>query len=199
MRGRLSRDWRTETFESASQAREDLEWQIRELVAQGFTEVEHAAADALEREMDERPPRKQDSPPQSNQSGAPHLDDWWKRLSAGWKAVIRRSAGFEGEPGAPDMQTIASLGTILVGEENIGGDLSPLASLSRIERISLYEVRISSLKPLAGLSELKDLDLYGTGIDSVSPLRGLKKLRTQRRQTGPVIWRSGRMSLAARS
>ena len=62
-----------------------------------------------------------------------------------------------------------------LGNNNIS-DLSPLAELKKLERISLAGNNISDLSPLAELKNLKFLYLYDNNISDLSSLAELKKL-----------------------
>ena len=57
-------------------------------------------------------------------------------------------------------------------------DLAPLAGLTSLETLHLYDNQISDVSPLAGLTSLRELDLRLNPISDVSPLAGLTSLET---------------------
>ena len=80
-------------------------------------------------------------------------------------------------------------------------DLSPLAGLSGLTTLSLYDTQVSDLSPLAGLSGLTSLYLGGTQVSDLSPLAGLSGLTTlnligtQVRDLSPLAGLSGLTTL----
>ena len=66
--------------------------------------------------------------------------------------------------------------TRLVSNGNIS-DLSPLAGLTQLENLKLYNTyNLSDLSPLAGLTQLNHLELTSRFISDLSPLAGLTQL-----------------------
>ncbi len=63
----------------------------------------------------------------------------------------------------------------LAGQEV--SDLSPLASLTNLDRLYLIDTRVSDLSPLASLTNLGYLGLSGTDVSDLSPLASLSNLR----------------------
>ena len=55
-------------------------------------------------------------------------------------------------------------------------DISPLAELTKLEELDLWNNRITDVSPLAKLTNLEELDLWGNQITDVTPLAGLKNL-----------------------
>jgi hypothetical protein len=55
-------------------------------------------------------------------------------------------------------------------------DLSPLAGLTALQKLSLWYTQVEDLSPLAGLTGLTNLDLSGTQVEDLSPLAGLTAL-----------------------
>ena len=65
------------------------------------------------------------------------------------------------------------------GTDNNLGDLSPLASLTNLEKLSLRFNLISDITPLAALENLADLSLqYSTGLNDISAVTALDNLKT---------------------
>ena len=65
---------------------------------------------------------------------------------------------------------------VLVNSNSIS-DLSPLAGLTKLTVLDLYDNNISDISPLSGLTSLTYLDLSGNGISDLSPLAGLTNLQ----------------------
>jgi len=55
-------------------------------------------------------------------------------------------------------------------------DITPLSSLSKLDKISLFWCDVSDVAPLANLTNLQYLDLYGNTICDISHLSNLRKL-----------------------
>jgi len=55
-------------------------------------------------------------------------------------------------------------------------DVSPLAELTKLKQLYLYNTQVSDVRPLAKLSKLEVLDLNGTQVSDVSPLAKLTNL-----------------------
>jgi internalin A len=55
-------------------------------------------------------------------------------------------------------------------------DLRPLAGLTNITKLVLYQTQVSDLSPLAGLVNLKTLEIKDSYITDLSPLAGLSNL-----------------------
>ena len=62
------------------------------------------------------------------------------------------------------------------GRTHTISDLSPLAGLTNLTELILWQNRISDLTPLAGLTNLTMLDLYQNNISVLTPLTGLTNL-----------------------
>ena len=71
---------------------------------------------------------------------------------------------------------LINLKSIDIRGGDIGRDLSPLAALTKLEKIVIGGANLSDLTPLAGLTGLKKLDLWGNDISDLSPLAGLTEL-----------------------
>jgi Leucine-rich repeat (LRR) protein len=56
-------------------------------------------------------------------------------------------------------------------------DISPLAGLDKLERLYLWENKITDISPLAELSNLTELNLNSNNISDISPLSNLNKLQ----------------------
>ena len=56
-------------------------------------------------------------------------------------------------------------------------DLKPLAGLTELKELVLYDNQITDLKPLAGLTELTTLNLSDNQITDLTPLAGLTELK----------------------
>ena len=123
-------------------------------------------------------------------------------LRAAIEKAISKTLG--GEITARDMEALTSLSarnsnvTDLTGLEfatnltflNFGGskigntwvnsntitDISPLAGLTKLTELHLYDNAITDISPLAGLTKLTTLYLLGNTITDISPLAGLTKL-----------------------
>jgi hypothetical protein len=59
-------------------------------------------------------------------------------------------------------------------KERFAIDLSPLAKLTKLEKLNLGTIQIKSIKPLAGLVNLKQLDIGEAQISDFEPIKGLK-------------------------
>ena len=59
---------------------------------------------------------------------------------------------------------------------NVISDISPLAELTQLRELHLGNNQISDISPLAGLTQLWNLVLYRNQIRDISPLAGLKQL-----------------------
>jgi len=55
-------------------------------------------------------------------------------------------------------------------------DLGPLAGLTGLVNLSVYNNRITSIAPLAGLTSLVRLDVGYNGVSDLTPLEGLTNL-----------------------
>lgn len=55
-------------------------------------------------------------------------------------------------------------------------DLTPLAGLTKLQKLNLSDNEVSDISPLAGLSELTTLGLANNRVSDLSPLSGLEKL-----------------------
>jgi len=56
-------------------------------------------------------------------------------------------------------------------------DLTPLAKLSALQRLSLDGTQVSNIQPLIGLTALRSLDLDNTQVDDLTPLSELEALQ----------------------
>ena len=65
-------------------------------------------------------------------------------------------------------------------------DLTPLAGLTKLEKLSLPQNQITDLTPLAGMTELKTLYLVQNQITDLTPLAGLTKLEMLYLHTNPI-------------
>ena len=63
---------------------------------------------------------------------------------------------------------------------------SPLAELTNLRELGLYENEISDLSPLAGLTKLEGLGLNVNRVSDLSPLVGLINLRGVDVQSNPL-------------
>ena len=63
-------------------------------------------------------------------------------------------------------------------KDNYIYDLSPLSSLSLLNKLDLYNTHISDVMPLSGLINLAELYLNYNNISDVTPLAGLTSLNT---------------------
>lgn len=57
-------------------------------------------------------------------------------------------------------------------------DLSPLASLPRLQSLMLYDTPVSDVAPLASLTELESIYLWGTKVLNFAPIKNLPSLRS---------------------
>ena len=64
------------------------------------------------------------------------------------------------------------------GNSNSVSDLSPLAGLTYLEQLDLWENSVSDISPLTGLTNLKHLGLVGNNISDISVLAGLTNLES---------------------
>jgi internalin A len=55
-------------------------------------------------------------------------------------------------------------------------DLSPLAGLTALRRLGIFETQVTDLSPLAGLTALRRLGIFETPVTDLSPLAGLTNL-----------------------
>ena len=55
-------------------------------------------------------------------------------------------------------------------------NLTPLAGLTGLKELVIYENQVTDLKPLARLTKLEVLDLHSNRIANLTPLAGLTKL-----------------------
>ena len=75
----------------------------------------------------------------------------------------------------------------LVLEDNSSlSDLSPLARLTRLEVLELWNNSVSDISPLAGLTNLQNLGLVLNNISDISPLVANTGL-----ETGDAVWLRG--------
>jgi Leucine-rich repeat (LRR) protein len=56
------------------------------------------------------------------------------------------------------------------------GDIAPLAALTQLEQLALFENHISDLTPLRQQAQLTSLEIGNNCISDLSPLAGLSKL-----------------------
>ena len=82
---------------------------------------------------------------------------------------------------APNLKELGLGGEYVEAEgawinSNSISDLSPLAGLTNLTRLSLDNNNISDLSPVAGLTQLVDLQLYGNNITDISVVSGLTNL-----------------------
>jgi hypothetical protein len=66
-------------------------------------------------------------------------------------------------------------------------DLTPLAGLTGLTKLSLDRTGVTDLTPLAGLTRLTELSLSDTGVTNVMPLAGLTGLTALRLRNTPVV------------
>ena len=74
------------------------------------------------------------------------------------------------------LQYATNLDTLNLGGNKKISDWSPLASLTKLENLSLYDNSITALSPLASLTKLERLDLTNNKISDLRPLTSLTKL-----------------------
>ena len=62
-------------------------------------------------------------------------------------------------PHRPPLAGLTSLTELQLYDNNIA-DLTPLAGLTKLEKLMLYDNQITDVTPLAGLTNLKDLGIW---------------------------------------
>jgi internalin A len=63
--------------------------------------------------------------------------------------------------------------TELVLDEDSVSDLTPVANMKKLERLSIKKTRVESLAPLAGIRTLKFLYIADTPVADISPVQPL--------------------------
>ena len=71
---------------------------------------------------------------------------------------------------------LTQLKFLLLGSNPTLTNIGPLAELTQLDRLIIYNSKISDITPLAGLTRLTDLSLSGTQIADITPLKGLINL-----------------------
>jgi hypothetical protein len=111
-------------------------------------------------------------------------------IPAGFRAQITDLAPLRG----------LDLRSLNLGDARIA-DLAPLAGLTRLQTLILWNTQTRDLAPLAELRSLQSLDLMGTQVTDLKPLRGLTNLhtldlgRTQVSDLSPLAGLTGLRSL----
>jgi hypothetical protein len=72
---------------------------------------------------------------------------------------------------------VLSLEHATLGVGAAKGDVSALASLTRLERLRLHASHVRDVSPLANLVRLEHLDLSLTGVSDIAPLAALRRLK----------------------
>ena len=73
-------------------------------------------------------------------------------------------------------QKLSSLTALGLIDDNKISDIKPLASLTKLTRLSLVGTQIRDIKPLESLTNLKDLILSNNQINDIKPLESLTNL-----------------------
>lgn len=76
--------------------------------------------------------------------------------------------------------------TRLALEETALVEISALAALKRLQKLSLHSSQVKDLRPLAGLGELRELDLSCTAVSELAPLQSLTRLEKLDLTKAPV-------------
>lgn len=77
------------------------------------------------------------------------------------------------------MEAFVNLTQFIIGSsapDNGFSDLTPLQNLTKLNKLYLYNGKVTDLTPLAGLTNLAYLNLTGNRISDISPIAGLTKL-----------------------
>ncbi|MCX6247307.1 MAG: hypothetical protein NTW10_06210 [Bacteroidetes bacterium] len=140
------------------------------------------------------------------------MRNWWNGLPASWKMIFGKEMQVDANVNLAQVSsfndTVAMvngsavpldagrfsslvLQIITLKEINISGDpaltdLSPLAKLSSLKKVSVANTSVTDLMPLRNLNQLEELDISGTQVNSLEPLRYLNHIRILKIKKTPV-------------
>jgi Leucine-rich repeat (LRR) protein len=135
-------------------------------------------------------------------------NNWWKNLNQEWKDALLKQLNISGDPDKIQLQQIAGLEKLIVGEDATIISLTPLLHLSRLKEFQFTDTRVTSLVPLgqmkkltaircmknpisdlspiAGMTNLKELDFSNTQVEDLLPLENLRNLEILKFSGTPV-------------
>ncbi|MEN8225211.1 MAG: leucine-rich repeat domain-containing protein [Bacteroidota bacterium] len=126
------------------------------------------------------------------------LQAWWDALNPAWQEVFLSAAEIKNGPSKVDLQRIADLAEIDLGQRKNLESLAPLQKLYQLHSLKMNDTQISDLSPIEGiltletlyfsdnpikditaiasLTNLKHLEFENTPVSNLTPLSGLGKL-----------------------
>ena len=105
-----------------------------------------------------------------------NMESWWSQLSFDWKAAMRQSLDFEGDPSKDQLARMTDLKKLDVGGSNIV-DLTPLSALRNLKILKCNNTTITDLDPVGSLTLLEELDITATSVKSLEVLSSMISLK----------------------
>lgn len=114
------------------------------------------------------------------------LNTWWASLLPAWKDIFSGALGLKKSPGPKELQQMADLEEIDLGQKKGLGSLQPLQVLYRLKVLKMNDTQISDLSPLAAMRSLEKLIISDNPIEDIAPLAELLKLKHLEFENTPV-------------
>ncbi|MCG8323535.1 MAG: hypothetical protein MI921_28830 [Cytophagales bacterium] len=105
-----------------------------------------------------------------------NMESWWSQLSFDWKAAMRQSLDFEGDPSKDQLARMTYLEKLDVGGSNVV-DLVPLRALRNLKSLKCHNTSIADLEPIGSLTLLEELDISSTSVQSLHDLSSMINLK----------------------
>ncbi|VAW28258.1 hypothetical protein MNBD_BACTEROID07-78 [hydrothermal vent metagenome] len=101
---------------------------------------------------------------------------WWNNLEEPWQAALSRQMELDDPPTAGQLQQLANLRKISIGNHLDIESVEPLAIFAHLITLKLDNTSITDITPVAGLKKLKELSVTNSPLWNTGPLAGMKQL-----------------------
>lgn len=114
------------------------------------------------------------------------LEDWYSKLNAAWRGVFTKAIGIKNHPGPVELQQMADLLAVDLGQSVALGNLDPLKKLYRLKELRMNDTQIADLSPIANMHSLEVLVISNNPIDDLEQISGLSQLKQLEFKNTPV-------------
>jgi len=103
---------------------------------------------------------------------------WWNNLEEPWQAALSRQMELDDPPTAGQLQQLANLRKISIGNHLDIESVEPLTIFAHLITLKLDNTSITDITPVAGLKKLKELSVTNSPLWNTGPLAGMKQLES---------------------
>lgn len=101
------------------------------------------------------------------------LRNWWNTLDNSWRNTLREYVNVDTNPTAEQLQRLADVTEVEVGQNTMVSSLEPVSQLRFIRKLVVRDNQLTDLSPLSSLRLLETLDVSGNAIDDITALGGI--------------------------